>query len=444
MRTRRRNRAAGVTLLLAGMLAAGGAVWQAMPAAAEDGDLTSFELHATSHGFQVILPAGDSANVEGDVPQADAALSAGPIGSGTASILWPGATAANAGALLQVLQPGCTVGSQTGAPIGPPVCPLPEQASKLNYPVKAEAKTGQNPPTSSFDAAPGVSLKATALPDLVESQAHVQNAASSALSLGTVSATARTRTEDTKVLSEADSTTQNIDIAGVLKIQSVISTATAAVDGGKGEGDAVTTVTGVTIADQPVTIDQNGLHFADQKGTPLGAVATQIIQQAMGASGMTITVTAPEKKVEGSKVEMLAGVVVVNYKTDSGPFTITLGGASASAESGPGLGDLSGDVGDLGSGDLGTGDLGATGTLSDFGSTPLDSGVAPGTDGAAGNGDVALGQTENVAAGKPIKPGAVLLGVLAAGLLAIGMRRLGDDALSERAGTTCPLDGEGS
>jgi uncharacterized protein (TIGR03382 family) len=48
------------------------------------------------------------------------------------------------------------------------------------------------------------------------------------------------------------------------------------------------------------------------------------------------------------------------------------------------------------------------------------------------------------ATGKPIKPGAIILGVLAAGLLAVGMRRLGDDVLAEQAGTTCPLDGDAS
>ncbi|MCU1485613.1 MAG: hypothetical protein JWN67_2359 [Actinomycetia bacterium] len=441
MTARRRNRKAAVALLAAGLLSAGGAVWQALPAAADDSGLTSFELHATSHGFQVLLPAGDSANVEGDVPQADAALAAGPIGSGLATILWPGATGANAGALLQVLQPGCTVGSQTGLPIGSPVCPLPEQASQLNYPVKAEAKTGQDPPTSSFDAAPGVSLKATALPALVEALAHVQNASSSGFSLGTVSATARTRTDDTAVLSEADSTSQNINIGGVLKIQSVVSTAKASVDGGKGTGDAVTTVSGVTIADQPVAIDQNGVHFTDQKGVPLGAVATQIIQQALGASGMTITVTAPEKKISGGKVEMHAGVLVIGYKTDSGPFTITFGGATATAESGPGLGDLTSfDDGSLaGTGDLGT--TGDVGSVGDLGTSPVDTGTTPAGN---GNGEVALGPTEEVAAGRPIKPGAVIFGVLAAGLLALGMRRLGDGVLAEQAGTTCPLDGEGS
>jgi hypothetical protein len=437
MTTRRRNRKAAVALLAAGLLSAGGAVWQALPAAADDSELTSFELHASSDGVQVLLPAGDSANVEGDVPHSDAALAAGPIGSGLATILWPGATAANAGALLQVLQPGCTVGSQTGLPVGEPVCPLPEQASKLNYPVKAEAKTGQDPPTSSFDAAPGVSLKATALPNLVEAQGHVQNAGSTGLALGTVSTSARTSTEDTAVLSQADSTSQNIEIAGVLKIQSVVSTARASVDGGKGTGDAVTTVSGVTIADQPVAIDQSGVHFTDQKGVPLGAVATQLIQQALGASGMTITVTAPEKKIVGSKVEMHAGVLVIGYKTDSGPFTVTFGGATATAESGPGLGDLTSfdDTGLGGSTDLGTtGDLGSV----DVGTPPVDAGTTPGN----GNGEVALGPTEEVAAGRPIKPGAVIFGVLAAGLLALGMRRLGDGVLAEQAGTTCPLDGE--
>jgi hypothetical protein len=452
MTARRRGRRIGAALVAAGLLSAAGAVWQSLPASAEDGGLLSFELKAVSHGFQVIFPAGEGTDVQGAVPEAQAALAAGPIGSGLASIAWPGATPANGGALLQVLQPGCTVSSQTGLPVGSPVCPLPEQASQLNYPVKAESHTGQDPPTSTFDAGPGVSLSSTALANLVQSQAHVQNASSTGFSFGSVAASATSRTDDTKAISEAKSTTQGINIAGALKIDSVVSTATAATDGAKGTGDAVTTVTGVTVGGQPATIDQDGLHLVDQKGQPIGAVANQIAQQALSSSGISVTATAPTKSIEGTKVFMQAGVVVINYKTDSGPFTITLGGAAVTADSGAGLGDLTdltSDVGgDLSGGSIDPGavDAGSLGT--DLGSTPIDTGVAPSVPGSGagtGTGEVALGPAENVAAGgKPVKPGAVILGVIAAALLAFGMRRLGDDVLTEQAGTTCPLDGEGS
>jgi hypothetical protein len=317
----------------------------------------------------------------------------------------------------------------------------PKETSQLNYPVRAESRTGDDPATKTFDA-PGASLRSTSLPTLVESDAHVQSANSGLLGLGEVSALARTSSTDQGALSEATSSTQNISIAGVLKIQSITSMATAKSTGDIGTGDAKTVVSGVTVAGQPATIDEGGLHLADQQGTPIGAVGNQVADQALKASGITVTVTKPEKAVQGANVATKAGVVVINYKTDSGPFTVTFGGASAGAQSAPGLGDLFGDLGgDLGAGTDAAAVDSSTGSLGDLGTSPVDAGTAPI---AGGNGPVALGPVQNAASsGKPVKPGAILLGVLAAGLLAVGMRRLGDNVLTEQAGSTCPLDGEG-
>lgn len=427
-RTRRAR--AGAAMVAAGLLCAGGAVatLQAGPASADE--LLSFELMAVAHGAQVFIPTGEGspAVAEGDVPQAEAHLAAGPIGRGLASIAWPGPTAGNAGSLLSVL-----------APQAPP------QASQLNYPVRAESRTGETPSTKTFDA-PGVSLRSTSLPTLVESDAHVQSAQSGLLGLGAVNALARTQTDDAGAHSEATSAAQGISIAGVLKIDSVTSTATATTSGDRGDGEGHTTVSGVTVAGQPASIDENGLHLADQQGVPIGAVANQVADQALKAAGITVTATKPSKEVDGGTVTVNAGVVVIGYKTDQGPFTVTLGGASATARSSPGLGAFDDTATDLGTGDLGTGDLSG----SDFGggslgSEPIDLGTAgegSGTAGGSGR-EVALGAARNAAAGgKPVRGGAVLLGILGAGLLAVGMRRLGDGVLAEQAGTTCTLEGK--
>jgi hypothetical protein len=426
--TARRGRRAGAALIAAGLVCGGGALaaWQAVPASAAD-ELQSFELTALSHGAQVFIPTGEGspAVVEGDVPQAEAQLAAGPIGRGLASIAWPGPTAGNAGSLLSVLAPQA-----------------PKEASSLNYPVRAESRTGETPSTRTLDG-PGFALRSTSLDNLVESDAHVQSASSGALGLGAVNAVARSQVNDDGATAEANSSTQNISIAGVVKIQSVTSTATATSTGDKATGDAKTIVSGVTIADQPAAIDENGLHLSDQQGTPIGAVANQIADQALKASGITITVTKPEKEIKGGSVTAKAGVLVIGYKTDQGPFTITLGGASVSALSAPGFDDLAGDFGgDVGAGatDVGLGTDTGLGSGGDFATTPLDPGTSPVAGGSGGTGTVALGPVKRTStSGKPVKPGAILLGVVGAGLLAVGMRRLGDNVLMEQAGSTCPL-----
>ncbi|MCU1372759.1 MAG: hypothetical protein JWO68_45 [Actinomycetia bacterium] len=421
--TARRRRRTGAALVAAGLVCGGGAfaAWQAVPASAA-AELQSFELTAVSHGAQVFITTGEGspAVLEGDVPEAEAQLAAGPIGRGLASIAWPGPTAGNAGSLLAVLAPQA-----------------PKEAGQLNYPVRAESRTGETPSTKTLDG-PGFALRSTSLDNLVESDAHVQSANSGLLGLGAVTALARSQIDDAGGTADASSTTQNISIAGVLKIQSVTSTATATSSGDKGEGDAKTVVSGVTVADQPATIDEGGLHLADQQGTPIGAVSNQIADQALKASGITVTVTKPEKDIKGSTVATKAGVLVIGYKTDQGPFTITFGGASASAQSAPGFDFAS----DLSGSDLGAGtavvDTG-TSSLGDLGTPSVDPGTAP----AANAGPVALGPLQRTStSGRPVRPGAILLGVLAAGMLAVGMRRLGDNVLMEQAGSTCSLEGE--
>src|SRR5689334_3378014 len=121
----------GLRLIGAGIAAAvlsvGGFVVDAPSAGAEG--LLGYDMSADARGTNVFWVIPDSAlQPELDIPQASATQQSG-TGYGLASAAWPGPIVANGGTLLGVLVPGFP----------------PEVAALLVYPVRAEARTGQDP-----------------------------------------------------------------------------------------------------------------------------------------------------------------------------------------------------------------------------------------------------------------------------------------------------------
>lgn len=442
----RRGQRAGAGLVALGLaFAAGGlAAWQAAPVGAAE--LSSFDFRAGSQGTTFFNDDAQGARqAEGTVPYSESSLQSGPVGLGRSTITYPGPLAANAGSLLLVLQPGCS------AQAPPPLCPLPPEAKMLNDPIVAEARSGQNPPTTTFDSVPGTELTATAEARKVSADARVGKALAQTGAFGAT--TTHTSVEQTANggSAEGSSEVQDINLGGVIKIKAVSSTAKASTDGTKAVGDAATVVTGMTVGGQPAVVDENGFRIGTAN-QPANAVANQIAQQALSSGGFQVFVSTPQKEIDGANATVTAGSLIITQKSDSGLSGYILGGAQAAVTGAAGLGDTALDIGgDTGTGDgasfdSGTSSASGGGSTIDIGSTPASgpdvaSPTAPSA--AAGPGEVALGPTENVAAGgKPLKPAAVVFAMLGAGLLAIGMRRLSSNVLVEQAGTTCPLDEE--
>ena len=437
---RGRGRRTGAAFVAVGLLlgALSVAPFRAGPASAVE--LFSFELTAGARGFQYFNESAadaDLAEPGGGVGETRAELASGPIGYGLSAVAFPGALIANGGTLLLVLRP------DTPAAV----------ANQLNVPLRAEARSGQNPPETTNTQAPGTTLKASATGDKVTADANVASAGGVPGNFGRTNAHSETRNGTDGGISEGNSEVQDIDL-GAVKIKSVTSTASAKTDGTKAEGNAVTTVTGLEIGGQPATIDEDGLKIGSA-GAPANAVANQIANAALASGGFDIRLTEPVEEVEGATAKVTAGSLIITQKSEGGGLgTLVFGGASAMATGAPGDPSLLTDV-DLGSDtsfDTGSVDTGSTsfdtgtssfdtGGLTDTGATTVDTPLSTPTGGAAE--EVALGPTRNAASGgKPIKAGAVLLGVVAAAFMAFGMRRLSDNVLVEGGSViTCSLEG---
>ena len=422
--------------------------WRASPAAASS-SLESYELGAGGRGYQVFNDDPANGKQEGDVPEASVLLQTGGRGYGLASVAWPGPLAANAGSLILVLNPSA-----------------PSQVNSLNYPLRAEARTPQNPPTTTYDKVPGTTLTATAKADLVQSDASVQSSSGDPGTFGPTHVHSLTTLTDGTGVSEATSLVEDVAVAaGVVKIKSVASAASATTDGKAADGTSSTVVSGLTIAGQPATVDESGLHIGSQN-QPANAVVNQIAQQALSQSGIGIVLSAPTKEIAGAMATVTAGSLIITWKQKGSTLGVVLGGARAAVTGVAGSSDTVASTPAAGSGTTapGGGTTGGTtaapaaGSGTSVGSgataavatsaapssfagvvTPLANAPAP-VSGNVGSGTTpVIAASPIVAHGKLVRPGSVVLGLAAVGLLAVGMRRLSDSILDAETGPACPL-----
>ena len=307
---RRRRAAAFLGLAVA---AAAGAAWAGPITSARADGLLSYEITTAGRAVQAFQDDGTGArSAELDIPESTADLRAGPIGHAFASIVWPGATAGNLGTLLRVLQPT-----------------LPSSVTALNDPVRAEAITGQDPPTSAFSL-PDVAMTATASDQLVEARATVGTVTGGSGPTSGFSSFGSARLHNTKPFGTATASVSGLSIAGgLVRIGAVTSTATATSDGIKGSGQASTEVAGLTIGGIGVSVDDRGLHIGSA-GVPVNQLINQIVRSALASAGIEVAVGVPIKTINGASATMVAPALVVTIKSSSGVLGLVLGGARAS------------------------------------------------------------------------------------------------------------------
>lgn len=397
------------------------------PAAGADG-LLGYDLTADARGVNIFTVIPDQQiQPELNIPQATATQQSG-TGYGLASSAWPGAIVANGGSLLGLLIPGFP----------------PEVAALLIYPVRAEARTGQDPPTTKYDV-PGLTMRSRADDSSAEADAGAQGISVLPGAFGAIRTMANTRATATAAVATARSEVQNLDLAGVLKIQSIVSTATATSDGATASGVANTVITGATVMGQGVTIDEQGLHFGETN-TPIDAVVQQVAKQALAAAGIKITVGPATRELNGAAAVVGAQSIVITLTQRGYTLGFALGGARAAsvASGGDVVDDLLGSPGDvlddvadsvlsddgLGFGDLGGFDDGAFGAV----------GGGVGGDGPA----VELTPQTVAVTGRPLSQAAGIFGVLAAVLIGFGLRRLNTAVFATGGAAACVMPGDGA
>ena len=309
-----------------------------------------------------------------------------------------------------------------------------------NYPIRAEARTGENKPDASLDAQ-GATLKAHADPLLAQATATMKAAEGQAgFSFGNAETIANCVMADTTGTAAADSRVTKINIGNVILIDSVTSHAEAATDGvAAGVPTGATVVQGMTIAGQPAYVDEQGVHIGEQ-GQPANAVASQIANQALVQAGFSFYIAQHQQEYDGGpSASYTAGSLIIVWEPPGNPsgnvFVIGLGGARVAVTATPGSGfSVNTPAPSIPS--VTTPIAAATPARPGISSTPLTSASpaaaakAPST--TVGGKPIAAATVTGIA-------GQVVLGLLGSGLMFFGFRRVADDIV-DRVPSSCPLE----
>ncbi|MGB8651160.1 MAG: choice-of-anchor P family protein [Mycobacteriales bacterium] len=270
-------------------------------------DLASYGLHANAPGLGL---EGLYKDVALTVPETSSTLTTGGVGAGLASLAWPGPVVGNLGTTILVLEPAA-----------------PSQVTALNSPVRAEAHSA-GPQKAGNDSVPGTVMASTATPDEVTATSRTGSTALPVGTFGVVSGASRVAlTTATSAVATAESTVQDLTLAGgQVHIGAVRSSATATSDGQQAGAHGSTTVSGMTVAGVPVTVDGSGLHVAGQN-VP-NPVPQQTVDSAVKALGLTVLLTAPRLTRQGGSVSYDAGALVLVYTQSGKQYALTLGRAA--------------------------------------------------------------------------------------------------------------------
>ena len=423
---------------LAAMFIIAGAALVVSPVAAafaDDGDsgVGTFRALADATGIGVSLEMPNSGTTPvlaaGLVPDASAEMGSGPAGLAFSTIAWPGALAANAGTLAPLF----------GVPLPPDVL------ANANYPVKAQAQ-GSGGERNEQSIGP--------LYALVDPQQSLARAAITDFNQPGVVSAARTFSrsrsyidESGALVSEAVSDLEGLEIAGLVKIDSITTTArVTTADGIKFEPIVKSTVTGVTIQDQKLVIDEGGMHTpSGDQASPIDPIAGGV-NQVITNMGMTAFVTKPfVQKVDAGSMVVRSGSVVLVWEMNPDTQTVvTLGGAAVTVRATPGDGSGISDFGGLDSftsGPSGSVDSFTGGGTFDVGGYSSPSGGAPSrpSTGGAAAPVFSLGGVTPVSDRVPF--GWMLIGFIGALMLATGLHGLRTKALEGALlSSACPLD----
>jgi hypothetical protein len=225
---------------------------------------------------------------------------------------------------------------------------------------------------------------------------------------------------------------------GAISIDSVTSVAHAVSNTVTAVGTAHTTVNGMTVAGVPVTVDDSGIHLANQSGS-LGA-ADQL-NALLAQTGFKIYVAKPTKTVRGAGIVLDSGSLVITqsnpgYVTQANDTTkmLVIGGAGIQANTGKGFTGTFSGIPAVPPAAGSTGTAAAPPTGSSAASAPSSGQAAPPV--VAGAPVLASNQTKLPGG---IGAGWVLLTLVGAGMVAGGLRRLPDNVL-ESTGPACSLE----
>jgi hypothetical protein len=272
------------------------------------GDATASTVHFSANRKPGLFPAVDNP-INTDFPFASTSIDSSGGATATAAPYTPGQGVLGVPALL------CVFAGPLCQKVTPPDYPFIAYAQ---YPAQQDAKATVSPGT--VEAGPTmVTLGRTvahADPNQVEATTKAGGTGvTNVLSADGATAYSEQHFDGATLVSTTESVVHGLDIAKVLRIDTVRSVATSKVDGGKvSAASAKTTVSGATLAGTPVTIDSKGIHVADKGDN--GAVTDRVnaALKSLTQTGVAVRQLGTTHKVRKGAATAQAGGLLIEFE----------------------------------------------------------------------------------------------------------------------------------
>ncbi len=271
-------------------------------------DFSGFDMGAKSTAVQFVFNSpslGVPAKPTGELNFAfsEATLQSGPAAYGLGSIVWPGQVVA---ALPPFLQK--TIETEAGQEFFPADVPP--------YPIRAESFHPQGPATSSLDAG-SMHMRSSAKEKSAEGISYLNTFTLPFVgSMGNMSSSSQDGFDPDGAVAMTEASASDISLlSGLIKIDSVVTRATARSNGEKASVAGTTTVTGAEVSGMKVVIDNTGVHVADQSMS--SASQQQALNQVLKQAGVTIELAPPVDTKSGPKASRALNGLLVRIEVDT-------------------------------------------------------------------------------------------------------------------------------
>lgn len=298
--------------------------------AGADTSLTGYNASALAVGAQFafnvpnVVPLPNENLIEEDVPFARTTVGSGPVVDALGTPYYPGDIAANIGSLL----------TEFGAPPGVPNDSL---LAESKYPASpgfpAQATFGMPPDQASpvhpsiFSSTSAASTAGGAATGNVSGLSIDNLAGGSALPVGSllgsaglldvgdISAANSVSLGANSVTAMATSQVKELDVAGMVDVSSLTSTANATSDGTTGTPTSSLHVGAITVDGDSAYVDGTGVHINATSSSSSGITPAQLqksLDTTLSQDGITITLLNPQLTNNGAQASASAGGLLVS------------------------------------------------------------------------------------------------------------------------------------
>jgi hypothetical protein len=277
-----------------------------------------------------VVPLPGENLIEDDVPFARTNVGQGPLVDSIGAPYYPGDIAANLGSLLAEFGAPPSAGGLNDTNLAHTQFPnSPSAPSQASFGVSPSTGTPANPSifyssshaTASGGDATGV-LSDFALDNVGAAPAASSllpssspTAAQSLVDVGNVSATDKVSLSDSSITSTATSQVNGIQIAGLVDVAGLTSTANATSDGTTGTPTASLHMGQVTVNGESAYIDDTGVHITSTNA-PAAIVTPAQLQQTVDSTlsqdGISIRLIDPKLTNQGAQASADAGGLAVS------------------------------------------------------------------------------------------------------------------------------------